>query len=400
MERVERPPREPRGGHRRDDRERGGGRALHHPAAVERPLQRMRLADERPLDRHAPAGRMPLLEPQRREDREQVHARALTTSAPRGRGSARAPRDWRAPRGSSPDAPCTTSRTASSTILLLFVRGMSVTCTIFAGHVARRRVRADVLLDPLDQRVVEREALAQLHEQHDAHVAPSPPVLADHEALDHLVELLDLPVDLRGADAHAARIQRRVRAAVDDHAAVRGDLGVVAVAPDAGEALEVGRAVASRRRDRSRSRSASTGTAACRPARPRLPRTGARRPRRRRRPPCRARGTGSRRATPAASDCRSTKHDTMSVPPEIDAQRDVVLDRAGRRSRRLRARAASRSRASCAASRASCVLARHAAPIFASASMNLADVPKCGHPLLVRVVEQHRVPARTNGEPS
>ena len=47
------------------------------------------------------------------------------------------------------------------------------------------------------------------------------------------------------------------------------------------------------------------------------PRTGGRR-RRRRRPSCRARGTGSRRATPAAVGLPSTKHETMSVPPEID----------------------------------------------------------------------------------
>ena len=55
--------------------------------------------------------------------------------------------------------------------------------------------------------VVELEPFRELHEQHDAHVADLArrPVLADDEALDDLGQLLDLPVDLRGADAHAAR---------------------------------------------------------------------------------------------------------------------------------------------------------------------------------------------------
>ena len=51
-------------------------------------------------------------------------------------------------------------------------------------------------------------------------------------------------------------------------AVVLGDLDAVAVAPDAGKALEVRGAVLARRRDRSRSRPASTGTATCRRARP------------------------------------------------------------------------------------------------------------------------------------
>ena len=55
---------------------------------------------------------------------------------------------------------------------------------------------------------------------------------------------------------------------MEDEPAVRGQLDVIAVAPDAGKALEVARRGISRRRDRSRSRSASTGTAPCRRARP------------------------------------------------------------------------------------------------------------------------------------
>ena len=49
--------------------------------------------------------------------------------------------------------------------------------------------------------------------------------------MHHLGQLLDLPVDLGRADAHAAGIERRVAAAVDDHPAVRRDLRPVAVAP-------------------------------------------------------------------------------------------------------------------------------------------------------------------------
>src|SRR5581483_1845248 len=44
---------------------------------------------------------------------------------------------------------------------------------------------------------------------------------------------------LRGADAHAAGIERRVRAALDDHGAALGDLAPVAVMPDARESFEV-----------------------------------------------------------------------------------------------------------------------------------------------------------------
>ena len=103
--------------------------------------------------------------------------------------------------------PCTTLRTASSTILLLLVRGMSVTCTTFAGTWRGVVLARIVLLDPVDERLVEHDAVLQAHEQHHAHVADlaGRPVLADDEALDDLGQLLDLPIDLRGADAHAAR---------------------------------------------------------------------------------------------------------------------------------------------------------------------------------------------------
>src|SRR5437899_1019741 len=109
-------------------------------------------------------------------------------------------------------------------------------------YVARRRVGANVRANPLDERFVERNAVLKLYEQHDAHVAHFArwPVLTDHEALDNLGQLLHLPIDFGGADAHAAGIQGGVGAAVDHEAIVLGQLDIVAMAPDVRKALEVG----------------------------------------------------------------------------------------------------------------------------------------------------------------
>jgi hypothetical protein len=77
-----------------------------------------------------------------------------------------------------------TSRTASSTIFpLLGARDVGHGDDAF-GHVARRGVLADVPPDAIDERVVERDAVAQPHEQHDPLVAGPP--LADDEALHDL----------------------------------------------------------------------------------------------------------------------------------------------------------------------------------------------------------------------
>ena len=154
--------------------------------------------------------------------------------------------------------PCTTSRTASSVILPDLVRGMSATATIFAGTwrgLAPVRIFcADALFE---HRVVERDARAQPHEQHDAHVVV--PILADADRLDDLRHLLDLVVDLRRADAHAAGIERRVGAAMDDDAAMLGPFGEIAMAPDIRRSARNRRRDTSCRPDRSRSRPASTG---------------------------------------------------------------------------------------------------------------------------------------------
>ena len=108
-------------------------------------------------------------------------------------------------------------------------------------HVVRTRVLADPPPQTVAEPVVQRQPVPQAHEQHDAHVAL--PVLPHDQALHDLRQLLHLPVDLRRADAHAAGIERGVAPPVDHQAVVRGELGPVAVAPDAGEEIEVRRPV-------------------------------------------------------------------------------------------------------------------------------------------------------------
>src|SRR5882762_4456668 len=112
----------------------------------------------------------------------------------------------------------------------------------FRGHVPRGSMGANLVLDLRDQPVFESKSLTELHEQHHAHVADLAwrPGLADHERLDHLLQLLDLAVDLGRSDAHAARVEHCIRSAVDDHAVVPGDLAPVAVGPDPGKSIEVG----------------------------------------------------------------------------------------------------------------------------------------------------------------
>src|SRR6185437_16822514 len=104
-------------------------------------------------------------------------------------------------------------------------------------HVPRARVGADDIADLLLQRLVEPGPRLQTHEEHDAHVAA--PFLPYRDRLDHLFQTFHRGVDLRRADAHAARIQHRVGAAVDHDAIVFGECGVITVVPYTGEALEV-----------------------------------------------------------------------------------------------------------------------------------------------------------------
>src|SRR6185437_3107863 len=108
-------------------------------------------------------------------------------------------------------------------------------------HMARSGIGADLLANFVAECIVELEAFAQAHEQHDAFVAL--PVLADRDRLQYLGKLFDLPIDFGGADAYAAGIQRGVGTTVDDDPVVRGEFGPVAVAPHAGYLGEIGRTV-------------------------------------------------------------------------------------------------------------------------------------------------------------
>src|SRR5215472_15340843 len=106
------------------------------------------------------------------------------------------------------------------------------------GNVARGGVGADGRADLLLQWLIELCTAGQAHEQYDTDIAV--PVLPHRQRLGNLRQALDRRVDLRGADAHPARIEHRIRATVDDETIVPGDGGVVAVVPHPGEALEVG----------------------------------------------------------------------------------------------------------------------------------------------------------------
>ena len=100
------------------------------------------------------------------------------------------------------------------------------------------RVSADLIFDAVEEGRIQGNARLQRHEQDDAGVAG--PVLADADGVPHLLEALHLAVYFRGADPHAAGVEHRVAAAVDQVAAVGGDLGEVAVGPNPGKLVEVG----------------------------------------------------------------------------------------------------------------------------------------------------------------
>ncbi len=134
--------------------------------------------------------------------------------------------------------PWTISRTASSVILPDLVRGISLHREDHGGHMAGRGAIAHLLLDQGDQLVIQGDARRQPHKENNAHVIV--PVLADGQGLKHLGDALDLGIDFSGADAHAAGIERGIGTAMNDEAAMGGDLGEIAVAPDIVKAGEIG----------------------------------------------------------------------------------------------------------------------------------------------------------------
>ena len=88
------------------------------------------------------------------------------------------------------------------------------------------------------------QSFAQAHEQRNATLPCNiRQLILDDDRLEDLVDLLDLPVDLRRSNAHTAGIERGIAPAMNDHAIVRRDLGPVAMAPHIREMVEVRRLV-------------------------------------------------------------------------------------------------------------------------------------------------------------
>jgi hypothetical protein len=98
---------------------------------------------------------------------------------------------------------------------------MSGTATIFAGTCRGVALAADRGADAVAQGVVERQPSRRRTNRTTRTSPHSWPITI---ALEHLVELLDGAVDLGGADAHAARVQRGVAAAEDHQAAALREL--------------------------------------------------------------------------------------------------------------------------------------------------------------------------------
>ena len=218
-------------------------------------------------------------------------------------------------------------------------------------------------------------------------------------ALEHLGDLLDLRVDFGRADAHAAGIERRVRAAVDDHAAMLGPFGEIAMAPDIRESARNRRRDISRRRDRSRTRPASTGTAWCRRARPSRSRSA-----------CRRRPDVDRHAEAAAPGSRRARPATVGSPSD-EARDDVGAARdRGQHARRCliasidviealrRKRRAGRGDHAASQDR-SCVL-RGCTPALSQRVDIFRRGAEQRDPLLLGVVEQHVCRRDAKGEPS
>src|SRR5436190_13819397 len=108
-------------------------------------------------------------------------------------------------------------------------------------HVMRARVDANLRTNALLELLVERLTFNEANEQHDPDVGAGAglDVLSDHDTLENLRKLIDLSVDLGRPDANAAGIQRCVAPTVDDHSAMRSELGPVTVAPRVRIRLEV-----------------------------------------------------------------------------------------------------------------------------------------------------------------
>src|SRR5690606_4935203 len=110
------------------------------------------------------------------------------------------------------------------------------------GHMPRASTFADSGFQGFDQVIGDGLAVGGDHEQDDFDVTVD--LAANHEAVFDLADGFHLAVDFGGADSYAAGVEGGVGAAVDDGAAVFGELDEVAVGPDPGEGVEVGVLVA------------------------------------------------------------------------------------------------------------------------------------------------------------
>ena len=150
--------------------------------------------------------------------------------------------------------------TGTSIFLPLSVRGIAGTATISSGTWRGESCARIAVLIRAFSASSSSTPSAQDHEQR--HTVPAVRQLEpDDQAVADLGEALDDAVQLARAEPDALAIEGRVRAALDDRAAPRGDPDPVAVAPDARVHLEVALAVAAARPGRSRSRPASTASA-------------------------------------------------------------------------------------------------------------------------------------------
>ena len=116
-------------------------------------------------------------------------------------------------------------------------------CADHVRDMTRRQLRAQAGRDTRLQVVVEHDPVRE-HDEEDELARAALVVLEMHdETVGDLRQLLDDAVELAGAEAHAAAVERRVGAARDDAASLVGEPDPVALAPDARVRLEVRTAV-------------------------------------------------------------------------------------------------------------------------------------------------------------
>src|SRR4051812_29323846 len=100
----------------------------------------------------------------------------------------------------------------------------------------RRRAFENRVADSIGKARVERSSVPKNNEQPDRDVAAF--AFARGKDFADFVDAFERAVDLGGPDPNAARLQRRVAAAVDDDATFLRELDLVAMTPDPREPLE------------------------------------------------------------------------------------------------------------------------------------------------------------------